>query len=244
MWARMLAAPAGRGDDQEPAGRGRARVFDDLGAHIRPPRQGLLLAVVHGPVGDDGRARAGGGFLPVRPGAGDRGFLARPNAPRQRGAPQRPHRFRHRGDHPLPAGTGLQGPRVELRHDEGRPGRARRATACPNGPRPGWCAAWAVRCRSSLCGGSTPSSTPTGNPVMPSTTPLSTPCRRRSPWPGPSRSGSSAHRPVPGPLSSAPGGGGRRRQGRQLATAFRHRGPGYELRAVGDCRRPVDGFAP
>ena len=95
-----------------------------LGRIFDPQDEGLLMAVVHGPLpeGEPAGPRPwpGRGLLPVRAGPGHRGVFSRPHAPGQRRAPQRAHRLRHCRDHPAPGRRGLQGPRPELRHHAGR----------------------------------------------------------------------------------------------------------------------------
>ena len=92
---RLEAAPAAVGrDDQEQAGRRRARLLDDPRPHLRPGGRGTAPGRVLRP------QRRPGGVLPVRPGARHRRLLARPHAARPGRAPERAARLRRRRDDP------------------------------------------------------------------------------------------------------------------------------------------------
>ena len=80
-----------------------------LGPALRPPG--------HGPAAHArrGSRRGPGRHVPVRPLAGHRRLLARPDAPRPRRPPERPARLRAVLDHRPPQGDGHEGPQPELR---------------------------------------------------------------------------------------------------------------------------------
>ena len=106
--------------------------------------------------------RRAGRVLPVRAGGRHRRLLARPHAPQRGRAPERPHRLRDRAHDRAPAGHRASGAVAQLRRHAGRAGRR---DGRHDGPAHGEAGRWSgcrTRCRSSRCGGTTPSSSRRG----------------------------------------------------------------------------------